>query len=552
MSRGALGLAIALCVAVLLGACIALVFVAAPPAPEPLVRASAASRPVPTEPAEVEPVAESLVAGSESAPKASPEAETLAPEERRITCFRGTPERNLSGVGTVPRHPRLLWRFQTKTKTEGPYERRGDPSLTAGVGWQGLGWTGQPCILDGRVYFGSVDSSVYCLDLATGRENWHYGAHHNVKGSISVLDGAIYHGGRDNKVRRYSLRGEMVWETRIGQDTDSNPILVEGKLIIGGEDDSVYALDPDTGVILWRYTPTAGSCECSPCYAEGAIVIGSSAGGLYCLDPDDGSLLWELSTGGDGDPTPVYMDGRVYHAIEIGNGASGKVSCVDVGKGEYVWRKDLPRGVWATVAVIPDLRRLYVGCNDGKRYCLSPDDGSTIWERQLTGARIWSSPVVADGCVLVGVRDGTLWCLDEETSEPIWVFDDGLDIDATPAVADGRIVVGSQGGWVYCLGEDASQKALDLHWFRSGPGYGLATDHAGGTTPTIVSSAPDPETHQDTHAACTENLRVPVYGPGYRPGLWARWDRAMGRMRDTAARAGGPRAERSEAIGRRP
>ncbi len=538
ISRGALTLGFAVIALVLLGALVALAVLAAPPAPEPL----APTTPTRADPTDVKvapaaPDAEPVEPGSsepahteaESAPAIEDEPSPLPPDQRSITCFRGNPERSLSGVGTVPRHPRLLWRFQTKTKNEGPYEQRGDPSLTPGVGWHGLGWTGQPCILDGSVYFGSVDSYVYSLDLATGQERWHYGTHHNVKGSISVLDGAIYHGGRDNKIRRYSLRGEMVWETRIGQDTDSNPILVEGKLVIGGEDNSVYALDPETGVILWRYTPTAGSCECSPCYAEGTIVIGSSAGGLYCLDPEDGSLIWQLDTGGDGDPTPVYMDGCAYHAIEIGNGASGKVSCVDVGSGEYVWRKDLPRGVWATVAVNPVLKRLYVGCNNGTLYCLDPTDGSTIWERKLTGARIWSSPVVVDGCILVGVRDGTLWCLDEEISEPLWVFDEGFDIDATPAVADGKIVIGSQSGWVYCIGEDPQQVDLDPHWFRAGPEFSVATDHAG-AAPTVVSSAPDPETYQDTHAACSENLRLPVYGPGYHPGLFARWSRAMARL----------------------
>ncbi|MBD3177385.1 MAG: PQQ-binding-like beta-propeller repeat protein [Armatimonadia bacterium] len=457
-----------------------------------------------------------------TAPAAEPEPVPEEPVARAaddtadLVCFRGNPQRNLSGVGSVPRHPKLIWRFRTKTKHEGPYEQRGDPLLTSSTPWHGLGWTGQPCIVDGRVYFGSTDSYVYCLDLATGREIWHYGLHHSIKGSISVIDGAIFHGGRDNKVRRYDLDGRMVWETRIGQDTDSNPIVADGKLLIGGEDNTVYAFDPDYGSVIWSYGPTNGSCESSPCYAEDTVTIGSSGGSLYCLNAKTGDLIWEYATGGDGDPTPVYSEGRIYHAAEMGGGRErGKVHCLDLGTGELVWSRDMPRGIWATPAVSPERGRVYIGCNDGTLYCLDTSDGSTLWERELTGARIWSSPVVSDGAILVGVRDGTLWCLDESMGEPIWVFDEGYDIDATPAVAQGMIVVGSQNGWVYGIADDPSQARLNPHWFRAGPDYDLRTDLNPVGVRTIESSAPEPQAHRDTHAGYRESYLEPVYGPAY-------------------------------------
>lgn len=500
-------------VCALLGAAIALAWVwhIGPERVYPAAWDTLAALPAPETLREGDPIESSPAGG------AAPRAAAVPPpsEPRGITCFRGNPERNLSGVGPVPRRPRLLWRFRTKTKFEGPHEQRGDRSLTPGTPWYGTGWTGQPCILDGRVYFGSTDSYVYCLDGQTGAEVWHYGNHHSIKGSISIHDGRIYHGGRDNKIHCYTLDGQMVWETRIGQDTDSNPIIARGTLFIGGEDNSVYALDPDTGRIRWRYQPTAGSCESSPCYAEGVIVIGSSGGMLYCLNPSSGKPIWIVPTGGDGDPTPVYMNGRVYHAVETGGAVEGgRVYCIDVGRGEMVWDRRLPRGVWATAAVNQELNRVYIGCNNGTLYCLDGDTGDSIWERSL-GSRIWSSPVVTDGCVLVGVRDGTLWCLDETEGAPIWVFDEGFDIDSTPAVADGLIVIGSQNGWVYGIGEDREDGPLNRHWFR-GPGeFHRRTDHDPTGIPTHESSAPDPPTYRDTHAGYTEHLREPVYGPAF-------------------------------------
>jgi len=451
----------------------------------------------------------------------------LRPAEQRITCFRGNPERSRSGVGPVPRHPKLLWRFRTQTKIEGPYERRGDKAVQAGTAWYGTGWTGQPCIYDGRVYFGSTDSYVYCLDLKTGREIWHYGNHHSIKGSISLLGGRIYHGGRDNKIHCYTLDGKMVWETRIGEDTDSNPILARGRLFIGGEDNSIYCLNPDTGTIVWRYGPTEWSCESSPCYAENSIIIGSSGGMLYCLNAQTGTPMWILPTGGDGDPTPVYMRGCVYHSVHTRNTSPGrgKVRCVDVGLGKVMWAKDLPRGVWATAGVNPLLRRVYIGCADGVLYCLKSGTGETVWERKL-GLRIWSSPVVVDGTILVGVRDnGSLWCLNEEDGKPLWVFE-GTDIDSTPAVADGMIVIGDQDGWVYAIGEDPDAGPPDPRWFRAGPAFSQRADRNAAGIPTWQSSAPTPKAYTDTSAGSTDHLRVPVHGPAYgrSPRLpWPLW-----------------------------
>ncbi|MFQ6099324.1 MAG: PQQ-binding-like beta-propeller repeat protein, partial [Armatimonadota bacterium] len=342
----------------------------------------------------------------------------------------------------MPRRPKLLWRFRTKTKIEGPYERRGDRAVTASTAWHGLGWTGQPVRLGGRVYFGSTDSYVYCLDAATGREIWHYGNHHSIKGSIMIHGGRIYHGGRDNKIHCYTLNGEKVWETRIGNDCDSSPAIVDGRGFIGGEDHRIYCFDPEDGQIIWAMGPTAGSVESSPCVTGDRVIAGACYGILYCCDAKTGEVIWTARTGGDMDSTPVHFDGRIYVGSKTKRKPEiGAIWCIKASDGSKVWRVPLTRGVWATPAVNPERRRVYVGCANTYVYCLDADTGGLVWKRSLR-SRIWSSPVVVDGCVLVGVRDGTLWCLNEEDGEPLWVFDDGFDIDATPLVAGGMIVIG--------------------------------------------------------------------------------------------------------------
>jgi len=434
-----------------------------------------------------------------------------------MTMFRGNPERNLSGVGTVPRRPKLLWRFRTKIKYEGSYEQRGDEKLNDMSEWKGLGWTGQPCYVDGKAYYGSGDSYVYCHDARTGELLWYYPNHHCVKGSISVIDGLIYHGGRDNKIHCYNLNGQMNWETRTGNDMDSNPTVVDNRGFIGGEDRNIYSFDPESGEILWKHD-TAGSVESSPCVVDDKVLAGSSQGWLYCLSTVTGEEVWKFRTYGDTDASPVHWDGKIYSASATGDvDESGHVWCVDLETGEEVWHVRMSRGVWATPAINPDKNAIYVGCANGDLSALSMDDGGLIWKRDLY-SRIWSSPVVTDGVVLVGVRDGRFWCLDEDTGNPIWCFDDLFDFDATPCVADGLIIVGSQNGWVYCIGEAGEDEDVDTNWFAVDfpmPRRLFRSRDAENAVRTIDNPAPQPRLYNDTSAYIRDHYLEPVYGPAW-------------------------------------
>lgn len=438
-----------------------------------------------------------------------------APQPREMALFRGNPARSLSGTGAVPRRPKLLWRFRTHTKLEGPYERRGSKKVNDATPWSGLGWTGQPVRRGARYYFGSADSYVYCLDAPSGACVWYYPNHHCVKGSIATFGDRIYHGGRDNKIHCYTLDGQMVWETRTGNDMDSSPVVFDGLGFIGGEDHYAYCFDPATGRIVWKHGPTRGSIENSPCVTDKGVLFGSSASELLCLERKTGKQIWHADTMGDTDSTPAYHDGRIFVGSATGDSnETGHLWCFDSATGKSIWHVPFARGFWASPSLNTGVGRLYIGNADGWFYALKLSDGSVVWKRNLR-ARIWGSAAVSDGCCVVGVRDGRLWCLNEDTGEPLWVFDTPGDIDATPCVSGGQILTGDQQGGVYCIGEAPAGEAVNPHWFVTKFPQTNRLDHSTEGIPLAHNPAPPPETYQDTHAGCQDHLRVPVPGPAY-------------------------------------
>jgi outer membrane protein assembly factor BamB len=149
--------------------------------------------------------------------------------------------------------------------------------LSGGPQWTfttGGGILSSPAIANGKLYIGSNDKVIYCLDAYSGQEIWNW--------SFPANDTFMTHFG-------------------------STPAVLGSEVIIGPDDGNVYALDGNTGKELWAvntgpYVPleiSAGQNEIrsSPIIYDGNIYVGSEGGNFYCIS-SSGSVLWSHSTGG--------------------------------------------------------------------------------------------------------------------------------------------------------------------------------------------------------------------------------------------------------------
>jgi hypothetical protein len=61
-----------------------------------------------------------------------------------------------------------------------------------------------PAVADGKVYIGSSDGNLYCLNASTGSKIWSYKTGYVVRSSPSVACGTVYVGSFDNKVYAFA------------------------------------------------------------------------------------------------------------------------------------------------------------------------------------------------------------------------------------------------------------------------------------------------------------------------------------------------------------
>jgi outer membrane protein assembly factor BamB len=171
------------------------------------------------------------------------------------------------------------------------------------------------------VYFGDGppggNGKFRAVDIRTGRVRWRYEAAGNISSGAALSATTLYfasYGGEVYALNRFT--GRLRWKTAVrgarGNAVPfySTPALARGRLVVGGIDGSVYALDARDGGQLWRFD--AGRYVYgSAAIWRGRVFIGDFSGGFFALSLRSGRELWSTSMG----PiigSPTVMAGVVY------------------------------------------------------------------------------------------------------------------------------------------------------------------------------------------------------------------------------------------------
>jgi outer membrane protein assembly factor BamB len=268
--------------------------------------------------------------------------------------------------------------------------------------------TSCPAVAGGVVYVGFV-GGVDALNAYSGNELWSFTTGKVATySSPAVVDGVVYVGSGDNSV--YALNadsGDLIWNFTTGNLVYSSPAVVNGVVYIGSFDDNVYALNASNGQKLWNYT-TGGPVYSSPVVEAGVVYVGSNDYDVYALNAFTGSKLWSYRTGNSVESSPTFFsgilivgsdDGNVYvfnsfEGIKLGSSTTGANVLSS------------PALVNSVVYVDPDtggayyMGLIYVGSNDGSVYAINPSNSGKVWSYN-TSSPVYSSPAIADGAVYV-------------------------------------------------------------------------------------------------------------------------------------------------------
>jgi outer membrane protein assembly factor BamB len=193
------------------------------------------------------------------------------------------------------------------------------------------------------VYFGDGpkggDGRFRAVDWKTGRTRWSFRASGTISSGATLSARTLFfasYGGSVYALNRFT--GRLRWKATVRGARNnlvpfySTPALARGRLVVGGIDGSVYALDPRDGSQRWRYDGD-GYVYGSASIWRGRVFIGDFGGGFHAISLKTGRRLWRRRLG----PiigSPTVMNGLVY----ISTLRPARTYAFDARTGRQVWR----------------------------------------------------------------------------------------------------------------------------------------------------------------------------------------------------------------------
>jgi outer membrane protein assembly factor BamB len=330
----------------------------------------------------------------------------------------------------------------------------------------------------GRIFVGSSDQGLYALRADDGQKLWRFETLGFVQCAplYDPAEDVLYFGSNDGALYKVNAKnGALLWRFMSNAEVARRPVLDGGTLYVANANDTVMAIEPASGKLLWHQhrTPAAGmevAGYSGVAVFRGKVYAGFSDGTVAAYDAKSGAERWQpvdlaaeaeqvlgqVPDQLDVDSTPipdVLPSGAVVY---VSNYAAG-VYALDAETGTQVWNNP---GVFGVTDVTlfdqpahrrrdgkdePERRILLAASGTTGLWGLDPLTGSELWRRSLPATAI-SHPVVVSGALLVSASRLGIFLLNPLGGELI----DGIHLadgsSMTPAAYGSRAFVMTNGG----------------------------------------------------------------------------------------------------------
>jgi outer membrane protein assembly factor BamB len=272
-----------------------------------------------------------------------------------------------------------------------------------------------PAVQNNRIYVGSDDKNMYCIDALTGATVWKFPTKGRIRSSPVVDDNVVYFASEDDYLYAVdTTKHESIWRVKLDKPLlrrpapsvwISSPSVDQDAVYIGSKGGRLYALNKKTGGEIWSFK-AGKSIHSKPIVTGNKVLFACCDNYLYCLDKSSGSLLWRYEISDFRHGSPAVSDGVVY--LTEGH----YLHAIGAETGERIWRTTLLpyNKSFSTPAVTGE--RIYV-CSALELMCLDKSSGQILWSEDVGADVSFCSPIVANGKIYVITSSGRLYCISE-------------------------------------------------------------------------------------------------------------------------------------------
>jgi outer membrane protein assembly factor BamB len=317
------------------------------------------------------------------------------------------------------------------------------------VGWASL--VGDP--ETDKVYMLGLGCLFQCLDGKTGKVLWEksmleeygmlstYGGRTNfpVVFEDMVIVSGVMTGWGETAVPAHRIMamdkstGAPIWMTstrpRPEDTTYSTPVFTvfngQAAMVFGAADGAIYAVQPRTGKVIWKYQASPRGLNMTPLIENGIVYYGHGEqnendrtilGAVFAFDGNTtgditaDKLLWNIPYKAVSRSSPVKIGERVFYIEDSGAifGVNAKSGAVEVTK------KVGP--MYGSLVVSED--KMYVGDNRGDIWTLKPTEKSidVVSKTSLRGNEVFGSFAISNGRLYLPTTTA-LYCIGKKDAK---------------------------------------------------------------------------------------------------------------------------------------
>jgi outer membrane protein assembly factor BamB len=265
-----------------------------------------------------------------------------------------------------------------------------------------------PVVAGEALVVGTSAGTLFALGTDTGKILWQYELGSRIQGSPNLVPGkdggsVLAISQSDGVLHRVRLSdGSRVWSTERTNRCDGSLAVDGGLVVYGNCDAALYMHDTVTG----KRTGTVkllkdGQVYAGVALADGTVYAGDRSGRLYAVQTQTGKILW-VSEAAEADlsSTPSVAPETIVYGSD-----DGKVYAVSRSKGELMWSADT--GGRPLSPVIAGNRVLAAA--DGTLHLLDLDSGTVLDRIELSDQV--TSPSLAGDLIILGTEEGYVMAL---------------------------------------------------------------------------------------------------------------------------------------------
>ncbi|MEM2098276.1 MAG: PQQ-binding-like beta-propeller repeat protein [Candidatus Bathyarchaeia archaeon] len=238
-------------------------------------------------------------------------------------------------------------------------------------------------------------------------------------------------------------------------------------MVFAGTNTSVYALDKETGNVIWNTTiPMRGTWPVAYKIDDTHMIVEGS-----CLDIQTGRILWTSNdfTADTGIFTAnVYSPEEKMFYTKVGSYVKAWDFADPSKPPKLKWSTYIPGGTRVGSGITYGDGKVFPGSMQSRQIALDARTGEILWDTPTKGPMIFTGSYYEGKFYRGGTDDNTMYCFNATTGKILWTFTPETEgyFTTSCAVAYGMVYELNKDGQLYALDADTG----NLVWKYRGPG----------------------------------------------------------------------------------